>query len=413
MSGLSTNNLEEIISKLTSKIGVCDKMQKKIKTRIGILALIFILSYLTLFCQNVIHYSNNTHSLANYPSPPSQSILKHSLPEETTHLHPGNYENLTRAVHRMNINIQENVQDIQINSHYTYKNTGNQSAYYISIVLDIKISTVLVYDAIGDLSFEWHSMEYSNLINITLRDPLVPDSPPYTFTVSYIVEDAIDQIVTPTQSYNFYWSMEHDERTDRFLLVIALPINFVLCNETVNPPLEPTADRIFSDGQRIKFEWDYTDIPANQFQTWTVRFKTYQTILPTTITTTDYHWEIIIPMFFAGLIIGGLTSFFILNRFSATERKGIVESLLSKPEKQILKIIQEADGRITQNKICTISGFSKAKVSYYLSELEEKKIIERERWGRMNRVKIIDSALEKVEIEINDEQREEDTEGEG
>lgn len=389
-------------------------MQNTTIKKISLIVPIFILVFTILIfqCDVKLTDKNLNHSNSHCWSTNSQYISQKTFKKDNEKLLSKNANgNLTRAVHRMKIYIQENVRDVQINSYYTYKNTGNQSIFYITITLDIKISTVLVYDAIGDLNFEWESMEYSNLINITLRDPLVPDSPYYTFTVSYIVEDAIDKIVTPTRAYNFYWSMEHDDQTERFFLIITLPINYILCNETVNPPLEPTADRIFSDGQRIQFEWEYTNILKDQFQTWTIRFKTYQTILPTTITTTGYHWGVIVPLFFAGLIIGGLTSFFILNRFSATERKGIVESLLSKPEKQILKIIQEADGRITQNKICTISGFSKAKVSYYLSELEEKKIIERERWGRMNRVKIIDSALEKVEIEINDIEKEEGEEG--
>ena len=56
---------------------------------------------------------------------------------------------------------------------------------------------------------------------------------------------------------------------------------------------------------------------------------------------------------------------------------------------------------VTQSKITTQSGFSKAKVSYYLTELEKKEIISRERWGRMNRIKIIDDSVEKVIIKEN------------
>lgn len=66
------------------------------------------------------------------------------------------------------------------------------------------------------------------------------------------------------------------------------------------------------------------------------------------------------------------------------KRKPIDYSKLSKEEKTVIKVIEEADGTIFQSDLVEKSGFSKVKVSRILDRLEGRQLIERKRRGMTN-----------------------------
>ncbi|MHA1586614.1 MAG: helix-turn-helix transcriptional regulator, partial [Candidatus Heimdallarchaeota archaeon] len=189
------------------------------------------------------------------------------------------------------------------------------------------------------------------------------------------------------------WTLTQDEDMEQFTLIITLPAQYELYNQSA---LEPDADYTSVDGKR--FEWNYYNIEENDIQIWIVRFQVYQTSTIPIPPPSKGAWFAMIGTFFAGLIAGGLTVFFIIKSRTDKERKEIVETLLSQPEKEIIRIIKNENGVTTQSKICSVSGFSKAKVSYYLNELENKGIVQKERWGRMNRIRIIDDSVDKAYV---------------
>ncbi|NHJ04707.1 MAG: winged helix-turn-helix transcriptional regulator [Candidatus Heimdallarchaeota archaeon] len=308
--------------------------------------------------------------------------------------------NLTRLLYQINFNLELNAKDISITTYSTYRNDVNVSIKNIVHIIDVdtifiesRISTILVHDSGGELFFEWFSLSDYQILNITLREPLLHEEV-ITFTVSYLLEDAV--LVNPEilDNYIIRWALTNHEDSEQFSFILALPNKFILYNSSFVPALEPDADYVSIDGTR--FEWILYNVQSDDVLTWTIRFEFYKNPTQTNSNIPIYVWILMVILFIIGLVVGGLSVFFIFKSRIDMERSEIVETLLSQPEKEILKIIKE-EGRVTtQSKICTLSGFSKAKVSYYINELEKKEIITRERWGRMNRIKLVDDSFEKV-----------------
>ncbi|MEM2174689.1 MAG: winged helix-turn-helix transcriptional regulator, partial [Candidatus Micrarchaeia archaeon] len=77
-------------------------------------------------------------------------------------------------------------------------------------------------------------------------------------------------------------------------------------------------------------------------------------------------------------------------------------SVLNEAERIIVEILQNQPGEeIDQNKLVTISGFSKAKVSRIIKSLEERGVVESIRYGRKNKIilkkKFVKEATEQSE----------------
>lgn len=305
--------------------------------------------------------------------------------------------NLTRILNDMYADILPNGKDITITMHFTYYNSGEDTVYNIihaiditTILIESRISSIVVFDAIGDINYEWDFLVNINLINISLRLPLDPFQ--FTsFTISFLLENAIVSNPDITFNYIVQWTLTFDEDIEQFSLTVTLPIQFELYNQSA---LDPIPNYRSADGRRL--EWIFYNILTDQDKTWIIRFKNYVTEEHPISIFKPIYWIAVVGTFLGGAIIGIIGMYFYLKLKTDTERQEIVETLLSHPEKEIIKIIKKHDGVITQSKIVDLTVFSKAKVSYYLSELEKKEIISRERWGRMNRIRIIDDSVDKV-----------------
>lgn len=307
--------------------------------------------------------------------------------------------NLSRLIFEIYLKILPNGKDAQVSAHYTYQNVGNNSVFNIINILDIttvliesRLSSISVSDANGELYYEWVIDEQLHILNITIREPLEFQQF-YSYTITYLLEDVILQSFEVAEAFVFHWTLTQDEDMEQFTLIITLPAQYELYNQSA---LEPDADYTSVDGKR--FEWNYYNIEENDIQIWIVRFQVYQISTIPIPPPSKGAWFAMIGTFFAGLIAGGLTVFFIIKSRTDIERKEIVEALLSQPEKEIIRIIKNENGVTTQSKICSVSGFSKAKVSYYLNELENKGIVQKERWGRMNRIRITDDSVDKAYV---------------
>jgi len=307
--------------------------------------------------------------------------------------------NLSKLIYEIYVDILPNGEDAQVSAHYTYQNVGNNSILNVVNILDVstvlvesRLSSISISDAGGLLYYEWTINEYTHMLNITLRDPLEYQQF-YTYTVTYLLEDVILQSFEVAEAFVFQWTLTHDEDIEQFTLIVTLPAQYELYNQSA---LEPDADYKSVDGKR--FEWNYYNIEENDIQIWIVRFQIFQVSTIPIPPPSKAAWFGMIGTFFLGVIAGGLTVFFIIKARTDIERKEIVETLLSQPEKEIIRIIKNENGVTTQSKICSLSGFSKAKVSYYLNELENKGIVEKERWGRMNRIRITDDSVDKAYV---------------
>lgn len=340
--------------------------------------------------ENQINESEISHKDQYYP-------LSRIIPQDITAQNLNT--NLSRLIFEIYLDILPNGEDAQVSAHYTYQNIGNSSIFNIVNILDIstvlvesRLSSISVSDANGSLYYEWIISDLIHILNITIREPLEYQQR-YSYSVTYLLENVILQSFEEAENFVFQWTLTQDEDMEQFTLIITLPAQYELYNQSA---LEPDADYMSVDGKR--FEWDYYNIEENDIQIWIVRFQIYQMPTIPIPPPSNGAWFGMIGTFFAGLIAGGLTVFYIIKSRTDIERKEIVETLLSQPEKEIIRIIKNENGVTTQSKICSVSEFSKAKVSYYLNELENKGIVKKERWGRMNRIRITDDSVDKAYV---------------
>lgn len=99
---------------------------------------------------------------------------------------------------------------------------------------------------------------------------------------------------------------------------------------------------------------------------------------------TSEIWVIILIVVF--FILGFITAFFIYRKNTKEILAGHVPSyILSKEEKAILQVIEKNPG-INQKLIGNELNFSKARVSAFATDLEQKGLIRRERFGRSFKV---------------------------
>ncbi|OYT43193.1 MAG: hypothetical protein B6U88_01710 [Candidatus Aenigmarchaeota archaeon ex4484_56] len=115
-------------------------------------------------------------------------------------------------------------------------------------------------------------------------------------------------------------------------------------------------------------------------------------------------WLGILLISLLGLFIGSFI-YYILNRHYITEKhkseKAILKTLsfLENDEKEVIKTILNFSGEITQRKLCELTGFNKVKISRILNKFENKKIIQREKYGMTNKI-ILDKELLGLFIEL-------------
>lgn len=359
-------------------------------------------------------------SLTDLNQSTEQQLKKNSYPHNPgINLQPNYNSNNTiqRIDYSIEAEIQSDLKDIICHSQIILKNIGPETLSFLlieleltTLLIDSRISTIFVSNTINNLDFQWFPENGYNLLNITLLSPLEPQTI-RTIVIDFILEDAIIQSMVKEDSYILLWDFVNDDDCNDFSLTLILPMDYTLFNESSLPPLEPESDYISPDGREMR--WEYTNLTIGTELSWTVRFQkiSYQT--PTSTSETRILWWGMLLTFIGGLLIGGLIVFFIFKAQKDSQNAELLQSLLSEPEKRIIQIILENENNTTQRKIWITSGFSKSKVSYYISKLEEKGIIKKEPWGRMNKIKLIDKSFSqiidetKIESDEENEEREE------
>jgi uncharacterized membrane protein len=91
------------------------------------------------------------------------------------------------------------------------------------------------------------------------------------------------------------------------------------------------------------------------------------------------------------VIVALFISTFLYFRFLRKPEK-IILSVLDEFERKVFDVIKEA-GEINQKKVAQLTNLSKAKVSRVVKSLAERGLIEVERLGRTNKLKIVKKKL--------------------
>jgi len=204
-------------------------------------------------------------------------------------------------------------------------------------------------------------------------------------TYSYITNDLLDGdslITTITTPYP----------TDLLHVKVNLPEGAVL-GKPLNKgavsgrSVYPASAKLETDGTTISASWDFENVEVGDEIALYVSYKKpLRYIVPTII-------------ILAALILILVSAVFIIYRKKGKKTKQIekqehkeihvspgIENHLKEDEEQVINLLKLKEGKCEQGTLRVATGFSKAKLSMLLKELEERKIIHKEKSGKKNLV---------------------------
>ncbi len=92
-----------------------------------------------------------------------------------------------------------------------------------------------------------------------------------------------------------------------------------------------------------------------------------------------------------GVVTGGVIAFLILRHYRKSEQ--LVLSVLDEFERRVIDVIAANQGEVNQRKVVQETNLSKAKVSRVVKSLVERGLIEAQRLGRTNKLKLVKKKL--------------------
>lgn len=354
--------------------------RKYAKLIILVLIPIIVTSMITVYQIDSIDYSKQ------------QQVPAADYLSNTNELSSNAIENETFLVHTMEIDIQ-NDESLKIISTFVLTNNDTQPIEYFCFEINKNISSVFCYDPIGSLPFTWAvDPIVGNKINISIGYPLLQGEI-YVFSVSYEIEDVIYHVDQPEEYYGLGFETNHVRKTNLFRLILNLPHNSVLLEGSL-PAVLPTPASISSEDNFLRITWESSNLNIDDTDVFLVRYKIDSS------TQEDLNPNLL-PLYIVLAFIGGIAistlAFFLVYRFKFKPvESGLVSSLLSNTEQEVIKAINDDSGVSTQRRICDKTGYSKSKVSQILAKLEEKNVLKRERWGRTNKVTITNPSFKAI-----------------
>ncbi len=284
--------------------------------------------------------------------------------------------------HEININIH-NTSEITITELYKIHNLRNSSLSGINIWLNRSVDDISITDYEGSVVFTKENYDVNNnLLKIKFKTPL-NFTEKETILIAYTHFFTFGSSSDSPYAYVFETSISHF--TEIFKLIIWLPPGYGLYRNEENPEHSsylPTynAKKTTID-ERTIISWERINYNKENNQAFLVQFiqKPYE-INP------EGGFAAPRNSFIAGIILGvflGVSFTFWLIRYR--EKKAIKEtgkSLLAKDQKELIRIVFEHKGKISQKQLCDVTGYSKSKISRNLVPLEKRGLITREKWGR-------------------------------
>ncbi|MBU5678303.1 MAG: MarR family transcriptional regulator [Candidatus Aenigmatarchaeota archaeon] len=210
----------------------------------------------------------------------------------------------------------------------------------------------------------------------------------YTFSATNLIESG-------KRLHIFSYQFPITTLMNRLEILIKIPLGAVIADEasleyTGLKPFYPENGVKGSDGRRIFVEWNFENPRLGE----AIRVSAiYEKILKEEDNISLIYLTTIIIVVFSFAII-----FLIISR----KRKDIskVLPILNDAERVIMEVILESPEVLDQRKIVRATGFSKAKVSRVLKDLEERGLIKREKVGRATKVKLTFGKEEKDEEKV-------------
>jgi uncharacterized membrane protein len=274
----------------------------------------------------------------------------------------------------------DSVEKYQINMYIAYDKVLVESAMLFPRKTTANFSVDLPFDARKVTNevdkFEYPAIVEENRISFYLKENRL-------VKYSYITEELLE-------GESFIGTMTVPFTADNLKIKVSLPENAVLekpvrQSAIAGSAVYPKPKRLDTDGQVITILWEFDDVKAGEEIALYARYKE-----PVRV------FSIIIGIL-AALAILGILAYLIYKATSKDKRlektarephtqEYNIEKHLKDNEEQVINILKLKEGRCEQGTLRIATGFSKAKLSGLLKELEARKIIHKEKRGKKNLV---------------------------
>ncbi len=233
-----------------------------------------------------------------------------------------------------------------------------------------------------EVEFEREQSESRVYITAHLPEPLTFNAGvvlTYVYNITGVVEKKGDLYILTT-SYPLFANVKN------FELSVKLPPGYGLAENVVSMSPEGEAT---SDGRRVILHWELHEPIPKEFRNFRV-IVLYEPLIKVAKPSAT-PWSFIVAAFVAAVVIAVIAVVIYRKREEILEiiskKKRLEEKIeiLKEDEQKIMRLIIENNG-IDQREIVRITGFSKAKVSKILSELEKRGAIVKKQYGRRNKI---------------------------
>jgi uncharacterized membrane protein len=184
-------------------------------------------------------------------------------------------------------------------------------------------------------------------------------------------------LVTSQENINiFRYSQSIARPTNNYRLRVILPSGAVLVDEenVSTPVIYPERGEVGTEGRKIHVEWNQ-DPPLGE----TLNFEVVYENLDQ-----EYNGYLVPSLIAAVIILSLIIGYRYRDKLSKVRDDSLPED-----QQSVMKLLRE-NGDMLQKDIVDESEYSKAKISGLVSKLEEKDLIEKEKEGRSNRIKLKD-----------------------
>ena len=197
-----------------------------------------------------------------------------------------------------------------------------------------------------------------------------------TIELNFETNDFVRRI---EDKYYFDADLSLGKNINSLFVSVKLPEGFGLVREEVKGRLSFAENAtILSDGRHHIVTWKLVDVASSQALRFQILFERVQGFQTSSLL---FYLTIFI-------IAAIFVSTFLYLKFLRKPEK-IILSVLDEFERKVMDAINEAGGVVSQKKVVQATNLSKAKVSRVVKSLAERGLIEIEKLGRTNRLKIV------------------------
>lgn len=268
---------------------------------------------------------------------------------------------------------------LDVNTYQTNFNiVGNKVVVEVELILNETTTGVLDFDLPEDyraLSLYIDSEPVppsisNNLLNVELKEAS-------NVSFNYLTQEFIDKT-------NFLMNMKSGFDVDTFTVKLLLSEGDSLKKpikegDISSGSIYPAPTRATTDGRSLIFYWVKIDMKKGD------ELSVFAQIEPRT----NYIWLI---LFLVIILIVALVLIAYLFKLSkkkpktriVVKKEDMLEKHLKEDEEQIFNILKRKEGSCEQGTLRVITGFSKATLSRILKEMEDRKMIYKEKRGKKN-----------------------------